>query len=278
MPANSEPRAPSPPGTPGGEGWGEGGRNPARDIGPSNGILTPSPPTPLPRITGGEGRTSIIIPTWNEAPIIADTISNLRRLNPLEILIVDGGSTDATLHEATAADRVLAAPPGRASQMNAGAKSARGDILVFLHADCRLTDDALLAAQRALKRPDISAACFSMRVDAEGWPFRCIDACASARVRLTGIAYGDQGLAIRRRDFERLGGFPQLRFMEDVVFSNRLRREGRIVVLRPEIRVSPRRWEKVGLIRQTLRNWTLTALALAGVSPDQLAQYYPRVR
>ena len=221
---------------------------------------------------------SIIVPTWNEVEVIGETISSLRRLNPREILVVDGGSGDATRAEAAGADHVLTAAAGRASQMNAGAKAARGDLLLFLHADCRLADDALIAAEAAFHRPDIVAACFSMRVDAVGWPFRCIDACASARVRLVGIGYGDQGLAIRRRDFERLGGFPPLRFMEDVVFSTLLRREGRFVVLRPEIRVSPRRWNKVGLIRQTLRNWTLTALAVAGVSPDTLARHYPQVR
>jgi hypothetical protein len=117
-----------------------------------------------------------------------------------------------------------------------------------------------------------------MRVDAAGWGFRLIDACASARVRWTGIAYGDQGLFLRRHDFERLGGFSPIRFMEDVSFSDRLARRGRVVVLNKQIYVSARRWRKVGLIRQTLRNWTLTALALAGVAPDRLAEYYPRVR
>lgn len=221
---------------------------------------------------------SVIVPTWNEASGVAEAIRAVRMLGPAEILVVDGGSTDATIAAAREADRVFTAPAGRAAQMNAGAAVARGDVLLFLHADCRLDPGALDAAERALANPETIAVCFSLRVDAEGWGFRCVDACASARVRLTGIAYGDQGLALRRRDFERLGGFPRLRFMEDVFFSRTLIREGRVRVLPVRIRASARRWKKVGLLRQSLINWTLTALALAGVSPDRLAPWYPRVR
>ena len=107
--------------------------------------------------------------------------------------------------------------------------------------------------------------------------YRAIDECATARVRLFGIVYGDQGLFLRRETFERAGGFPALRLMEDVFLSLRLRRMGRIVIGRRRIFVSPRRWQKVGLIRQTLRNWGLTALAAAGVHPDRLARFYPSV-
>src|SRR4029077_9599898 len=108
--------------------------------------------------------------------------------------------------------------------------------------------------------------------------YRIIDNCATARVRLSGLAYGDQGLFLRREIFERLGGFPPLRFMEDLFFSRQLRRRGRIAVSRRRIYVSPRRWQQTGLVRQTLRNWTLTSLAVAGGSPDRLAAYYPQVR
>lgn len=221
---------------------------------------------------------SIIIPTWNEAAHIAGTIARLRRQQPREILVVDGGSSDATLEQAKDADRVLVCEPGRALQMNAGAALAQGEHLLFLHADCRLEAGALQAIERILEQPGILAACYAMCVDAPGWGFRSIDACASARVRWTGIAYGDQGLFLRRRDFFRLGGFPRIRFMEDVFFSRTLARHGRVVVVNKKIYVSARRWQRVGLVRQTLQNWTLTALAMAGVAPDRLAEYYPRVR
>ena len=129
---------------------------------------------------------SIIIPTWNEASCIAQTIRELRTQSPREIIVVDGGSTDATVELAKEADRVLVSAPGRAMQMNAGAAQASGDFLLFLHADCRLEAGALRGIERALARPTVVAGCFAMRVEADGWGFRSIDACASARVRLTG--------------------------------------------------------------------------------------------
>lgn len=241
-----------------------------------NAALTPGP-SPSGR---GENTMSIsiVIPTWNEASCIAETIRSLRGERPHEIIVVDGGSNDATIALAAEADRVVTSEPGRALQMNAGAAIASGAHLLFLHADCRLEAGALRAIERTLARPAVVAGCLSMRVEAEAWGFRSIDACATARVRFTGIIYGDQGLFLRRRDFEQLGGFPALRFMEDVFFSRRLQSRGRVVVVNKKIYVSPRRWRKVGLVQQTLRNWTLTALAVAGVSPDRLAEYYPRVR
>jgi rSAM/selenodomain-associated transferase 2 len=220
---------------------------------------------------------SIIIPTWNEAANIARAITQLRAERPHEIIVVDGGSADATVELASAADRVLTSEPGRAFQMNTGAAVATGEHLLFLHADCRLETGALEVVERTLQNANVLAGCFTMRVEAEGWGFRSIDACATARVRLTGVAYGDQGLFLRRRDFQRLGGFPRLCFMEDVFFSRTLASGGRVVVGNKKIYVSARRWRKVGLVRQTLRNWTLTGLALAGVSPDRLAAFYPRV-
>jgi len=219
-----------------------------------------------------------VIPTLNEAACIAGTVQSLRRQRPGEIIVVDGGSDDDTIALARDADLVLTTSPGRATQMNAGAMRARGDGLLFLHADCTLEDHSLAAAVVLLRKKSIIAGCFAMRVQANGWTYRIIDGCASARVRLTSMIYGDQGLFLRRADFERLGGFPNVSFMEDVEFSKRLRREGRVAVLPQRIFVSPRRWQKTGVVRQTLRNWTLTALALGGLSPDRLARFYSNVR
>ena len=221
---------------------------------------------------------SVILPTLNEADRIAGAITSLRRLGPCEIIVADGGSTDDTLARASGADFVLSAPRGRAAQMNRGAAHARGDVLVFLHADCELEDGAFEVARRTLARPGVAAGCFRMTVTAGGWGYRMIDAAATLRVRLTGIAYGDQGLFVRRDVFDRIGGFPAVSFMEDVLVSRALRRIGRVVVAPARVFVSDRRWRKVGLVRQTLRNWTLTALAVAGVPPDRLARYYPVVR
>jgi rSAM/selenodomain-associated transferase 2 len=221
---------------------------------------------------------SVIIPTLNEAGCLAGTLRALRRQRPAEIIVADGGSTDATRPLAAEADHLVEAPRGRARQMNAGAARARGDVLVFLHADCTLADGALDEAERLLRRRGVAAGCFTMRADAAGPLYRWIDLVALARVRLFGLAYGDQGLFLCRELFERLGGFPPLRLMEDVFFSRRLRRYGRIAVARSRILVSARRWRRTGIVRQTLRNWALLTLAAGGVPPDRLAAFYPSVR
>ncbi len=221
---------------------------------------------------------SVIIPTLNEAGCIAETIRNLRLQQPCEIIVVDGGSTDATEEQAVQADQFLHGCGGRAGQMNLGARNANGDVLVFLHADCALEAGGLTEARQILQRPNVAAGCFTMRVSAAGLLYRSIDYCATARVRLSRLIYGDQGLFLRSDLFEQMGGFPPVRLMEDVFFSRELRRHGRVVVAPRRIFVSPRRWQQVGLVRQTLRNWALTALAAGGVSPDSLARFYPAVR
>lgn len=221
---------------------------------------------------------SIIIPTLNESAVLAAAIEGLRTQDPYQVIVADGGSTDATHDAAKDADIFLEAPRGRASQMNAGAARASGDILLFLHADCRLEPDALRQAEQLLSRPGIVAGCFTMHVDAHGLLYRWIDCVASARVRLASFIYGDQGLFVRRSTFEKLGGFPRLQLLEDVAISRRLRRLGRMVVAPARIYVSPRRWRRAGIVRQSLRNWTLLTLAAAGVHPDRLARFYPAIR
>lgn len=221
---------------------------------------------------------SVIIPTFHEQSQIADTIANIRSLGESEIIVVDGRSQDDTLHQARCADRVLSSQPGRARQMNLGATHASGDVYVFLHADCRLEMGALQRVRKVLTCPDIVAGCFSMCVQKSGTAYRMIDAWAGFRARVLGSMYGDQGLFLRKRTFEALGGFPKVPFLEDVLISQMLCNLGRIVVIPERIYVSPRRWEKTGIIRQTIRNWTLVALARCGVSPQRLAKHYPNIR
>jgi rSAM/selenodomain-associated transferase 2 len=223
-------------------------------------------------------RISVIIPTLNEARVIGQTVRALQAEAPHEIIVVDGGSTDGTSEAASEASHVLCSPPGRAAQMNQGASKASGDALLFLHADCQPQAGALRAIERVLSRRGVVAGCFQMRVDARGALYRWIDAWATARVRFSGVVYGDQGLFLLRKTFDSLGGFPPLRLMEDIYLSLKLRRKGRIVVVPEKLTVSPRRWQHRGIVRQTLRNWTLTSLAAAGVHPDRLAQFYPVVR
>jgi rSAM/selenodomain-associated transferase 2 len=221
---------------------------------------------------------SVIIPTLNEEGCLEDTLVLLRQQRPHEIIVVDGGSTDATCRLARAADLLLHGPRGRAAQMNLGADRATGDVLLFLHADCSLEPGALQDAERLINRHGVVAGCFTMTVRAHGWLYRGIDLCATARVRLTGLVYGDQGLFLARAFFRHCGGFPPLAFMEDLVFSQELRRRGRIAISPRRIFVSPRRWQKSGVVRQSFRNWLLTGLAASGVHPDRLAAFYPAVR
>jgi rSAM/selenodomain-associated transferase 2 len=221
---------------------------------------------------------SVIIPTLNEESCLAETLRQLRPEQPHEVIVVDGGSDDATCALAQAADRLLFSPAGRAAQMNRGATAATGDVLLFLHADCTLEPGALAECERCLEGRNVVAGCFRMTVRQRGMFYRSIDYSATLRVRLTGLVYGDQGLFLRRDVFQHLGGFPELRLMEDLFFSRRLRQLGRVVVAPRRIYVSPRRWQRAGLIRQTLRNWTLTALAAGGVHPNRLAAFYPAVR
>lgn len=221
---------------------------------------------------------SIIIPTLNEESCLAETLRRLRQEKPHEIIVADGGSSDGTCALAAAADLLVHSPAGRAVQMNHGAAQASGDVLLFLHADCALEPGALEEAERCLDERNVVAGCFQMEVQASGPLYRSIDWCATTRVRLTGLAYGDQGLFLSRARFVDLGGFPDVRLMEDLFFSRTLRRHGKVVVARRRIFVSPRRWQRTGLVRQTFRNWALTILAAGGVHPDRLAAFYPAVR
>ena len=221
---------------------------------------------------------SIIVPTLNEDANIAALIAQTRNIGDCEIIVVDGGSTDDTQARATGADRVLISSPGRAKQQNLGAEACRGDVLLFLHADCRLPSTALNSIRAALADERVIGGCFQQRIDSPGLRYRWIERGNAWRVRLFKLAYGDQAIFVRRIVFEQLGRFPELRLMEDVFLMKRLRHVGRFVLLPDRLTVSARRWRQHGVIRQTLRNWMLLTLALCGASPDRLARFYPNTR
>lgn len=221
---------------------------------------------------------SVIIPTLNEATQINMAVASARAAGALEVIVVDGGSDDGTTAQAVAADRVIVSARGRAAQQNVGAGVARGDVLLFLHADCRLPPGGLAEMARALASSHVVGGCFQQHIDAPGLRYRWLERGNAWRVRLWGLAYGDQGIFVRRDVFERLGGFPPLALMEDLFFMKRLRREGQIAFLTSRLVVSSRRWQQQGVFRQTARNWFLTTLAQLGVSPDRLARLYPHIR
>jgi rSAM/selenodomain-associated transferase 2 len=158
--------------------------------------------------------------------------------------------------------------------MNAGARAAAGDVLLFLHADTRLPDGAGAAIARALADPAVVGGRFDIRFDSPRWPFRMIAALMNRRSRLTRISTGDQGLFVRRAAFEALGGFPDIPLMEDVEITRRLKRAGRIACLSERVTTSARKWERDGVARTIALMWALRLLYVCGVAPARLHRWY----
>jgi rSAM/selenodomain-associated transferase 2 len=219
---------------------------------------------------------SIIIPVLDEAAMI---VPALQRLKPLrhrgcEVIVVDGGSRDETAALAgLLADRVERAPRGRASQMNAGAAMARGDALLFLHADTVLPDAADAAIEAALA-DGTQWGRFDVRIDGSSPMLSVVAWSMNLRSRLTGIATGDQAMFVRREAFRAAGGFPDIPLMEDVALSRLLRRIGRPACLRARVVTSGRRWERHGVLRTILLMWRLRLAYFFGADPADLARRY----
>lgn len=227
---------------------------------------------------------SVIIPTLNEERTIGQTLSSLPLSEILEAIIVDGGSTDQTISIAevfcagVSNVRIVNAPAGRARQMNEGAKSGRGDILLFLHADTLLPTGATLMIEAALTGPTVVGGRFDVTFDSRSALGTMISTFMNWRSRLSGIATGDQALFVRRRIFEQLGGFADIPLMEDIEFSRRLKRAGLTAALHHKVTTSFRRWEQQGPLRTILLMWTLRFLYWAGVSPYRLKSFYTAIR
>ena len=221
-------------------------------------------------------RVSVIIPTLNEAPRVRDLLGDLAA-GPeleLELIVADGGSADGTLELARPlADLALATGRGRAVQMNAGARTARGVYLWFLHADTRVSPEALEA---------LGAACgagarwgrFDVRLSGRQPLLRLVERLMNLRSCLTGIATGDQGIFVTRADFEAAGGYQEIPLMEDIALSKALRRRAQPLCLRTPIETSSRRWEERGLLRTILLMWRLRLAYALGADPRRLARRY----
>lgn len=223
------------------------------------------------------GTISIVVPALDEAANLAWLLPDLRgRWPAAEIVIVDGGSADATwqLEAAYPAVRWLRAPRGRARQMNAGARQARGDALLFLHADTRLPDDALAAIAEALADPAVVGGRFDVSFDSPRPIMSVVAWLMNRRSRLTGIATGDQGIFVRRAVFEAVGGYPDIPLMEDIELTRRLKRLGRLAALPLRVTTAARRWERDGAVRTILLMWALRFLHWVGVDPARLHRWY----
>lgn len=219
-------------------------------------------------------RISVVIPALNEEAVIESTVRSVAG-EADEVIVVDGGSNDATWAAAERAGaRVLRASGGRGPQLDCGARDAQGDWLLFLHADTRL-EEGWAAALRAIP-PRFVGGAFRFAVASSRRAFRMIEAGVRLRCALFRLPYGDQALFARRAAYAGCGGFPPWPLMEDVAFVQRLRSVGPLRLLRERAFTSPRRWEQRGLWRTTAGNLRLLALYAAGRTPERLAADYGR--
>jgi rSAM/selenodomain-associated transferase 2 len=222
-------------------------------------------------------RLSIVVPALNEAAGIGAALEVLAPLRAAghEVVVIDGGSDDGTPDlAAPRADRVAAAPRGRASQMNAGARLATGDVLLFLHADTRLPPRAERQVLEGLAGSGRAWGRFDVRIDGRHPLLRVVAGLMNARSRWTGIATGDQAIFVRRDAFAAVGGFPPLPLMEDVALSAALKRVSPPLCLRERVVTSGRRWESRGVVRTVCLMWWLRLAYFLGASPERLSRIY----
>ena len=224
-------------------------------------------------------RFSIIVPVLGEVDQINSLIEHLYNQHyggNCEIIVVDGDPNGGTVTSIQRNEVIsIVSSTGRSWQMNAGAAIARGEILVFLHADTRLPAGALDRISHALEQKRIVGGAFSLGISSPRLVFKIIAHLASLRSRLTRIPYGDQAIFVRRDYFNEIGGYREIPLMEDVELMQRIQKLGdRIGILPHRVSTSPRRWEKEGIVYCTLRNWVISILYFIGVSPDRLSSFY----
>lgn len=228
-------------------------------------------------VTAARPLVSIIVPVLNEEMVIEATLASLQPLRDLgaELILVDGGSSDATVWLAVPfVDQRIDSIRGRANQMNAGAAAARAEVLLFLHADTRLPAGSLEAILHGLAASNKAWGRFDITIEGEAFMLCVIAKMMNWRSRLSGIATGDQAIFVRREDFLAVQGFPLLALMEDIAISRRLGQRSAPLCLRQKVTTSGRRWSNGGVWRTIAMMWRLRLLYWLGVPADQLAKDY----
>ncbi|MBL8413121.1 MAG: TIGR04283 family arsenosugar biosynthesis glycosyltransferase [Propionivibrio sp.] len=226
---------------------------------------------------------SVIIPVLNEAAGIRSQLEALQFLRGkgVTLIVVDGGSEDSTAEQAgPLVDLVTHSPRGRAVQMNAGARASSSEVLLFLHADTALPSSVFERVHEVIASGAFWGR-FDVRIDGAHPLLRIVERMMNWRSRLSGIATGDQAIFVRREVFERIGGYPELPLMEDIVLSKKLKRIARPACLRERVVTSGRRWERQGVLRTIVLMWCLRTWFFFGTDPDKLAVRYgtlPRQR
>jgi rSAM/selenodomain-associated transferase 2 len=226
-------------------------------------------------------RFSIIVPVLNEETVLNAHLAHLTEQcthQNCEVLIVDGGSNDQTVAIAERYGQVIHSVRGRAMQMNAGAAAAQGDVLIFLHADTQLPNNAFSVIEHAFKSPSIVGGAFRLSFNRERWPYRLVAWTTNLRSRFRKVFTGDQAYFIRATSFKAIGGYPEQPLMEDLEIITRLRAIGNVVLLPQYVTTSARRHEKIGLWRSVLFMWSLRTLYKFGMSPTQLQSMYFDIR
>jgi rSAM/selenodomain-associated transferase 2 len=225
-------------------------------------------------------KISVIIPVLNEEDTIRTTLSSLHISSKEEIVVIDGGSDDGTVSIAQEfTQQVYVTERGRGHQLKNGAGKATGDILLFLHADCILPNNSFSLIRDVMSNDEYSIGAFYLGIDHPSFCFRVIEFGANLRSWITRVPYGDQGLFMRRDDYEKIGGFCDIPLMEDVDLSKRMKKIGRVKFVKDAIMASPRRWLKEGLLYTTVRDWKLSlSYALLNAKPKELLKEYEDVR
>ncbi len=219
---------------------------------------------------------AVIVPVLDESLTIDEVLTHVRRTQgPVELIVVDGGSADDTVARAQAHPGVMVvrAPRGRARQMNAGARAAESEVLLFLHADSRLPEGAVQMVQRAA-RQGVDFGCFRLRIESRDPRLALASRMISLRSQWLASSTGDQGQFFRREFFWSLGGFPEMPLCEDIELFRHAARAGQRACLPGHVWTSARRWETHGVLRTMAKMWLIRALYHAGMPPSRLATLY----